>query len=81
MIDLDTENLTDKQFWLAGLVAVQRHPRILSNASEMRVAANLEKLGWGAVEAGASGDKIFRLNQAGEDAFAWASHSWRESAA
>lgn len=80
-MDLDTESLTDKQFWLAGLVAVQGYPRILANSSERRVAANLERLGWGNVEAGASGETIFRLSQQGEDAFAWASRSWRESAA
>lgn len=70
-MELDTESLTDKQFWLAGLVAVRAHPLILKDASEKRIAANLEKLGWGDVENGASGERIFRLNQAGEDAFAW----------
>lgn len=69
--DLDTESLTNKQFWLAGLCAVKGHPRILKDASETRVARNLEKLGWGTVEDGAGSERIFRLNQDGEDAFSW----------
>lgn len=76
MAGLDTENLTDRQFWLAGLVAVNGYPRILKSRGEMRIAANLSRLGWGNVEDGASGELIFRLNQAGEDAFAWL-HKWR----
>lgn len=70
-MELDTENLTDKQFWLGGWCAVKGRPRILIGYAEARVAANLERLGWGTVEDGASGERIFRLNQAGEDAFAW----------
>lgn len=68
---LDTESLTDRQFWLAGWCAVKGYPRILKDRSETRVAMNLERLGWGAVEEGASGERIFRLSQAGEDAFEW----------
>ena len=70
-MELDTESLTDKQFWLAGWCAVKGHPRILVGSAEDRVAANLEKLGWGTVEDGASVERIFRLSQDGEDAFAW----------
>ena len=70
-MELDTESLTDKQFWLAGWCAVKGHPRILVGSAEARVAANLEKLGWGTVEDGASVERIFRLSQDGEDAFAW----------
>ena len=77
-MELDTESLTDKQFWLAGLCATRGHPRILKDRSEKLIAANLEKLGYGAVESGASGEMIFRLNQAGEDAFSWL-HKWREA--
>jgi hypothetical protein len=80
MMDLDAESLTDRQFWMAGLVAVRGHPLILKDAGEKRIAANLEKLGWGDVEKGAGEERIFRLNQAGEDAFAWASKSWKEYA-
>lgn len=76
-VELDTETLTDRQFWLAGWVAVKGYPRILENAGEKRTAKNLERLGWGSVEAGGDGEQIFRLNQAGEDAFAWASRSWQ----
>lgn len=61
---LDTESLTDRQFWLAGWCAVKGYPRILKDRSETRVAVNLERLGWGAVEDGASGERIFRLGQA-----------------
>lgn len=68
---LDSETLTDRQFWLAGLCAVSGHPHILKDGGERRVARNLERLGWGAVEDGASGECIFRLNQDGEDAFDW----------
>lgn len=70
MSDLDCESLTVHQFWLAGLCALQGHPRILHGRGEKRTAANLARLGWGDVEDGASGEMIFRLNQAGEDAFA-----------
>ena len=43
-------------------------PKILTNAVQKRTAANLERKGWGAVEDGANGERIFRLNQAGENA-------------
>ena len=76
--ELDPESLTDQQFWLAGMGAVKRHPRILETAGEKRTAQNLERLGWGSIESGASGELIFRLNQAGEDAFAWEARSWSE---
>lgn len=71
MSALDCETLTDRQFWLAGFCAINGYPRILRGRGEKRTAANLERLGWGEVEEGASGERIFRLNQAGEDAFAW----------
>lgn len=47
-------------------------PKILANAVQKRTAANLENKGWGTVEDGASGERIFRLNQAGENALAQA---------
>lgn len=74
--ELDCDTLTDKQFWLAGFCAAKGHPHIIDNAGEARVASTLAKLGWGSVEDGASGQRIFRLSQAGEDAFAWV-RSWR----
>lgn len=76
MADLDCESLTDRQFWLAGLVAMNGYPRILKDRSEKSIARNLERMGWGSVEDGASGEFLFRLNQAGEDAFSWL-HRWK----
>lgn len=71
LAELDAESLTDRQFWLAGWCAVKGYPRVLAGTGEKRVAANLARLGWGTVENGGSGERIFRLNQAGEDAFSW----------
>ena len=69
---LDCDSLTDRQFWMAGHVAVRGYPLILTGAAEKRIAANLVKLGWGEIENGASNERIFRLNHHGEAAFAWA---------
>jgi hypothetical protein len=65
MDNLDTLDLTDMQFLLVGASA--SHPTILTS-KQMRTAYALERKGWGSVEAGGSGEKIFRLNQAGADA-------------
>jgi hypothetical protein len=65
MDNLDTLDLTDMQFLLVGASA--SHPTILTSKL-MRTAYALERKGWGTVEAGGSGEKIFRLNQAGADA-------------
>lgn len=58
--------LTD---WQRDIVnAARRCPVILYSRDGTRVANKLERLGWGTVEDGASGERIFRLNQAGENA-------------
>ena len=61
----DLINLTDKQFALA--VRAFSHPVILICRGECITAASLARHGYGTVEDGASGERIFRLNQAGED--------------
>lgn len=66
---LSDNDLTDKQFDLAA--KARSHPFILTTGGEKRTAASLEKNGWGTVEDGASGERIFRLNQDGEDALCW----------
>lgn len=66
---LSDNDLTDKQFDLA--TKARAYPRILATGGEKRTAASLEKNGWGTVEDGASGERIFRLNQDGEDALCW----------
>lgn len=66
---LSDNNLTDKQFSLA--TKARAYPQILATGGEKRTAASLEKNGWGTVEDGASGERIFRLNQDGEDALCW----------
>lgn len=68
MTALDTSSLTDRQFLLAHDARV--HPVILAAAGEKNSARALERGGWGTVEAGASGEIIFRLSQVGCDAFA-----------
>ncbi len=74
---LYTEDLTDKQFLIAGKAAEQGYPVILDGtAAQSRVANNLEASGWGTVEDGASGQRIFRLSQDGEFALAWL-NSWK----
>jgi hypothetical protein len=66
MDNLDTLDLTDMQFLLVGASA--SHPTILTSR-QMRTAYSLERNGWGTVEAGGGGEKIFRLNQAEASAF------------
>ena len=66
MDNLDTLDLTDMQFLLVGASA--SHPTILTS-KQMLTAYTLERKGWGAVENGGGGEKIFRLNQAGSSAF------------
>ena len=65
MDNLDTLDLTDMQLRL--VIGSVRYPSIISG-SQMRTAYALERNGWGTVEAGGGGEKIFRLNQAGADA-------------
>jgi hypothetical protein len=66
MDNLDTLDLTDMQFLLVGASA--SHPTILTSR-QIRTAYALERKGWGTVENGGAGEKIFRLNQAGSSAF------------
>lgn len=66
MTPLDIGDLTDWQFSLA--CRAFACPTILRNQTDKYVGQCLTKKGWGAVEPGASGEMIFRLNQAGCDA-------------
>ena len=66
MDDLDTIDLTGMQILLVG--ASVSHPTILTSR-QMRTAYALERKGWGTVEKGGDGEKIFRLNQAGSSAY------------
>lgn len=68
-IDLDVEDLTNKQFLLSE--KAQRFPVILRTHGEANTAASLARKGWGEVEDGASGERIFRMSQAGCDAWDW----------
>ena len=68
-MELDDLDLTDKQALLAH--RARHHPVILKTRGEKITARSLEKRMWGDVEAGASGETIFRLNQYGEDALSW----------
>lgn len=63
---LDSYDLTDRQFSLCMLA--QRFPVILATGGMKTTAASLARKGWGNVEDGASGERIFRMNQAGCDA-------------
>jgi hypothetical protein len=65
MDNLDTLDLTDIQLRL--VIGSVRYPAIITGR-QMRTAYALERRGWGTVEAGGSGEKIFRLNQSGADA-------------
>jgi hypothetical protein len=64
-MDLDTLDLTDKQFDMA--LAACPHPIIIKTPGAGRTAAALARKGWGEVEPGASGERIFRISQAGCD--------------
>jgi len=68
-IVLGVEDLTDKQFLLSE--KAQRFPVILRTRGEANTAASLARKGWGEVEDGASGERIFRMSQAGCDAWDW----------
>jgi hypothetical protein len=67
--ELALEQLTDKQFDL--VCRARPYPVILKTRGEAITAASLERRGWGTVENGASSERIFRINQAGDDACAW----------
>ena len=66
----DILDLTDRQ--VAMIHNAYSHPVILHGQGMARTANSLARHGYGSVEGGGSGEKIFRLNQAGENA-------WRES--
>lgn len=63
-LELAHMNLTPKQRALA--IAAYRFPVILTNRNKF-TAIHLRNKGLGTVEDGASGDVLFRLNQAGCD--------------
>lgn len=65
---LSSEDLTSKQWLLA--CDARRFPVIVSGG-RLTTARSLERNGWGLVENGASGEVLFRMSQAGCDAFAW----------
>ena len=65
---LDRETLTDPQWLLAHEASY--YPVILKDRSMSVTARSLEKQGWGAIEPGGDGERIFRMNQAGCTAFA-----------
>ncbi len=69
MADLDSEDLTDFQWGMCA--EARRFPVILKTRGNAVTAASLASKGWGMVEDGASGERIFRMNQAGCDAMAW----------
>lgn len=60
-------DLTDRQ--VAMIHNAYAYPVILSGQGMARTANSLVRHGYGSVEDGASGEKIFRLNQAGENAW------------
>lgn len=63
---MDPYTLTDKQFALA--VKAYSFPAILETRGQAITAASLVRNGWGEVEPGASGEKIFRLGAEGHAA-------------
>ena len=63
---MDPYTLTDKQFALA--VKAYSFPVILETRGQSITAASLARNGWGVVEPGASGEKIFRLSAEGDAA-------------
>lgn len=66
---LYSDDLTEKQFMLC--LKARRFPFILETRGEAITAASLQRRGFGTVEDGASGQRIFRLSQDGCDAFEW----------
>ena len=63
----DILKLPDNQ--VAMIHMAYAHPVILKGQGMARTANSLARHGYGSVEGGASGEKIFRLNQAGENAW------------
>ena len=63
---MDPYNLTDKQFDIAARAFF--FPVILRTRGQSITAASLARNGWGVVEPGASGEKIFRLSAEGDAA-------------
>lgn len=59
--------LSYRQYMMAR--SALRHPVILHGRGNKHVGAALARQGYGTVEDGASGERIFRLSQAAEDAF------------
>lgn len=72
MADFDTQDLTDPQFVL--VMEAFPFPAILKVGGMKAVATSLAKKGWGSVEDGASGERIFRLSEAGSNAVAEFKH-------
>ena len=72
----DMLDLTDRQ--VAMIHNAYAHPLILSGQGEARTANSLVRHGYGDVENGAGREKIFRLNQAGENAWRDESESFRD---
>ena len=64
---MDPYNLTDKQFDIAARAFF--FPVILRTRGQSITAASLVRNGWGEVEPGASGEKIFRLGAEGHAVF------------
>ncbi len=67
-VQLDSERLTDHQWDMCA--KARKFPVILTTRGMAITAASLARNGWGDVEDGASGERIFRMNQAGCDAMA-----------
>ena len=63
MIKWDVECLTDKQFYIA--MRAMAYPYILPDRGSRITGASLERHGYGNVEDGAGGGRIFRLNEDG----------------
>ena len=61
------KDMTNKQ--IAMIHNAYAYPVILAGQAQPKTAWSLVRHGYGDVENGASGEKIFRLNQAGENAW------------
>lgn len=75
---MDALTLTDKQFDM--VVKAINFPVILKTRGQSITAASLARHGWGQVEPGASGEKIFRLSPDGEAELRREQQSWSEAA-
>ena len=73
---IELYSLTDKQMLMA--MNAYNYPVILKTRGQSVTAASLARHGYGDVEAGASGQSIFRLNQAGSDQVQFESLSWKD---